>query len=257
MVMRAVVRVPVLSEHRMVMEEMSCRAGRAVTTASNSRAILPAPRAMVTCSTRGRATGMAAMMMDRQVSSSSLKSSNWLRAKPCTKKMRNTSAREMRMMIFTASSTRLSNTDILAVALSAMMSALAPPISVLMPVERTIPYASPARMVLAHRIRLPCSSEGYLRGSGSPVSAAVSTDRTSPSIHSMSAGTWQPPIMRTTSPGTSRRVSSCSALPSRSTGMRCSILLVSSASDSAAFICSWKPRKPLAQSMHRMIPKSG
>mmetsp|Transcript_16480 Transcript_16480/g.27618 ORF Transcript_16480/g.27618 Transcript_16480/m.27618 type:complete len:207 (+) Transcript_16480:3588-4208(+) len=139
MEIRAVVRVPVLSEHRMVIEEMSCRAGKEVTTESNSRAILPAPKAMVTCSTRGRATGMAAMMMDRQVSSRSLKLENSLRANPCTKKMTKTSAREMMMMIFTASSTRASNTDIFTSVLSFMMSALADPISVLMPVLRTMP----------------------------------------------------------------------------------------------------------------------
>ena len=51
----------------MDMDEMSCKAGRDVTTALKSLAILPAPRAMVTCSTKGKATGTAAIIMDKQV----------------------------------------------------------------------------------------------------------------------------------------------------------------------------------------------
>ena len=137
--MRAVVNVPVLSEHRIVMEEISCRAGREVTTASNSRAILPAPSAIVTCITKGKATGIAAIMIDKQVRRSSLKSLNSSRAKPWTKKIKITSAREIKIIILTASNTRVSNTDILAEVLSFMISALAEPISVLIPVLRTIP----------------------------------------------------------------------------------------------------------------------
>ena len=258
MVMRAVVNVPVLSEHSTDMEEMSWRAGKDVTTAWKSRAILPAPKAIVTWSTSGRATGMEAMRMDRHVSTKVLISCtlNCLRAMPCTNKMMITSTMVTPMMILTAYSTRISNTEIFSLVLSCMISAWDEPTSVLMPVLRTTQYASPALIVAPHRINDPYSSEGYLRGNGSPVKAAVSTDKISPSIQSTSAGTWHPPSSKITSPGTSKRVNRCSALPSRTTAIFCSMLFVNSSNDFFAFNSSMKPKYALQMTMAAIIAKS-
>lgn len=197
--------VPVLSEHRTDIELMSCRAGRDVTTALKSLAILPAPRAMVTCSTRGRATGMEATMIDRQVRMRvwiSVVVNSFL-AIPCTRNIMRTSRSDATIMSLTTNSTLCSNRDTLVFVLSSMISAIEPPTSVLTPVFLTTQYAyhirdinirlvmlgadasidsltSPALTVVPQRMRAPYSSLGYLRGSGSPVMDAVSMDRMSP-----------------------------------------------------------------------------
>lgn len=73
------------------------------------------------------------------------------------------------------------------------MSSAAEPISVKMPVRCTRQYELPwTTMQPAMARRFPAWS-GHLRGNGSPVSAAVSTDRTSPVKKSTSAGMQSPP----------------------------------------------------------------
>mmetsp|Transcript_19765 Transcript_19765/g.68064 ORF Transcript_19765/g.68064 Transcript_19765/m.68064 type:complete len:216 (+) Transcript_19765:100-747(+) len=80
MVMFAVVSVPVLSEQRICIAAMSCKAETDVTMAPCSLAMRAAPSAMVTWSTKGSAMGTEAMMIERQTRMTSRTScANWWR----------------------------------------------------------------------------------------------------------------------------------------------------------------------------------
>mmetsp|Transcript_70275 Transcript_70275/g.197020 ORF Transcript_70275/g.197020 Transcript_70275/m.197020 type:complete len:202 (-) Transcript_70275:3-608(-) len=104
---------------------------------------------------------------------------------------------------------------------------------------------------------VPYSSEGYFRGRGSPVSAAVSMLSTSPSSQVTSAGVKEPPRRWMTSPGTSCVTPMTWGEPSRRHVMVDSIWFVSSSSAFFAFISSEKPSKALTMSIAAMTPKSG
>mmetsp|Transcript_5930 Transcript_5930/g.10628 ORF Transcript_5930/g.10628 Transcript_5930/m.10628 type:complete len:310 (+) Transcript_5930:2284-3213(+) len=213
---------------------------------------------MVTCKTSGRAIGTAPMRIDKAVSKVPLKLvSQPPRRSPWTTTMRMASRTAMEITMFTTIITFCSNTETLAVARSAMMSACPAPISVLIPVARMMQYASPCFTVVPDRMSLPYSSLGYLRGSGSPVRAAVSMLSTSPSIHSTSAGVREPPRRWITSPGTSCVTPMVFGVPSLTQVMVDSIWLVNSRRAFFAFISSRKPRSAFTTTMARITKKSG
>jgi hypothetical protein len=103
MVIFAVVRVPVLSEQRMLIEATSWRAGTLVTTARWVVARSLIPIAMVTCITIGSAIGMDATRIAREFTiKRAVRSSwdvNWARRRPCTINWTKTNMDEMIMIM--------------------------------------------------------------------------------------------------------------------------------------------------------------
>mmetsp|Transcript_6982 Transcript_6982/g.21787 ORF Transcript_6982/g.21787 Transcript_6982/m.21787 type:complete len:213 (-) Transcript_6982:439-1077(-) len=134
------------------------------------------------------------------------------------------------------------------------------PISVRRPVSFTSQWPSPCFKMQPESSARPApgaspsrSGRGTLRGTGSPVSAAVSTSIGSPSSHSQSAGTTLPPRKKMMSPGTSSAIGITTMLPSRFTGTVAVICDFNASSDCFALCSSWKPMSAFATSMTTMI----
>mmetsp|Transcript_34210 Transcript_34210/g.109871 ORF Transcript_34210/g.109871 Transcript_34210/m.109871 type:complete len:281 (+) Transcript_34210:455-1297(+) len=149
--------------------------------------------------------------------------------------------------------------------------AAARPISVLAPVATTRNKHSPRTTTQPASIRRSPSPRGTVQGTGSPVSADVSTlivpapseppsepplTPLTPLSHSPSAGTACPPRRATTSPGTSSSTSSDTARPSRLTDTNCRSSLRSASRALDAFISSRKATVAFTTSIVEMIPKS-
>mmetsp|Transcript_7920 Transcript_7920/g.24311 ORF Transcript_7920/g.24311 Transcript_7920/m.24311 type:complete len:218 (+) Transcript_7920:2223-2876(+) len=198
----------------MVIEAISCIAVRWVTMAC-CLAISPAPSASVTCMTTGSATGTEAMRMARQsVRMSIVCSPRW-------SSTRKTATRKRTATAMTSSQTSMmERSKTLWVGLvDCCMRSVAEPISVKMPVRWTRRYEFPETTMHPERTRLFPLLSGYLRGNGSPVSAAVSTAIGSPSSQSTSAGTESPPRRKMMSPGTRVAVGSLINSPFRFTAV--------------------------------------
>mmetsp|Transcript_38968 Transcript_38968/g.121365 ORF Transcript_38968/g.121365 Transcript_38968/m.121365 type:complete len:248 (-) Transcript_38968:260-1003(-) len=134
------------------------------------------------------------------------------------------------------------------------------PISVRRPVSLTSQWPSPCLMMQPESSARPLpatspsrSGRGTLRGTGSPVSAAVSTSMGSPSSHSQSAGTTFPPRRNTTSPGTSSATGATTMAPSRFTGTVAVIWDFKASNDCFALYSSRKPMSALTMSISRMM----
>mmetsp|Transcript_141505 Transcript_141505/g.439876 ORF Transcript_141505/g.439876 Transcript_141505/m.439876 type:complete len:245 (+) Transcript_141505:2248-2982(+) len=137
------------------------------------------------------------------------------------------------------------------------------PISVRRPVSLTSQWPSPCLMMQPESNARPApatspsrSGRGTLRGTGSPVNAAVSTSIGSPSSHSQSAGTTLPPRRKTTSPGTSSATGVTTMLPSRFTGTVAVIWDLSASRDCLALCSSRKPISALTTSIRVMMANS-
>mmetsp|Transcript_89237 Transcript_89237/g.178346 ORF Transcript_89237/g.178346 Transcript_89237/m.178346 type:complete len:211 (-) Transcript_89237:184-816(-) len=175
---------------------------------------------------------------------------------PCTRQMTTAMTTARAIMMLTTFKTSRSKTLTLAAWRSLAISEKPLPISVREPVSTTRQYASPALTVQPDRMASPCWGDGYFRGIGSPVSAAVSMESTSPFSHRTSAGTRLPPTKRMTSPGTSSVTGIILLLSSRFVETVDTIPAVSFASSPLAFSCSFIPRHALMTNIKKMTPKS-
>mmetsp|Transcript_76405 Transcript_76405/g.224136 ORF Transcript_76405/g.224136 Transcript_76405/m.224136 type:complete len:416 (-) Transcript_76405:263-1510(-) len=252
----AVVSVPVLSEQRTFIDAISCKAVKWVTMAARA-AIFEAPMTMVTCITRGRAIGTAPMTR-ASTPRSALVKGTW-RWSVLMYSTTAASTREMRITARTTCRIFTSKTPMLWPDASCTSPA-ACPISVRRPVSLTSQWPSPCLTMQPESSARPApatspsrSGRGTLRGTGSPVSAAVSTSMGSPSSHSESAGTTLPPRRKMMSPGTNSATGVTTMLPSRFTGTVAVIWDLSASSDCFALLSSRKPMSALTTSIRRMM----
>mmetsp|Transcript_91286 Transcript_91286/g.263420 ORF Transcript_91286/g.263420 Transcript_91286/m.263420 type:complete len:248 (+) Transcript_91286:1825-2568(+) len=203
--MSAVVRVPVLSEHRIDIEATSCKAVRCVIIAF-FLAILAAPMAIVTCMTSGNAMGTAPITNAKTFSKAVVNFSS----RPWTLTQSTTPASSKASSITTRTTCMIFVSNMPTVCPEASCTKPAAwPISVRRPVSLTMQCPSPCLTIQPESNSRPApsgspsrSGRGTFLGTGSPVRAAVSTSIWSPSSHSQSAGTTFPPRRNTTSPGT-------------------------------------------------------
>ena len=215
------VSVPVLSEQIQVTDPRVSTAGRRRTSAL-WWAMRRAPRARVTATTAGRASGTAATA--RLIAVRNISPGSSPRSRPVTNTMAQmpTTATAIRPPKLDSRRCRGVRTTSAVVSRSAMA-----PSSVWVPVPTTTPRPRPCATNVPRKAierRSPTGACGSATGStrlltgwDSPVRAASAMRKEAKEVSRRSAGTIAPSARTTRSPGTSSAASTCCSIPSRTT----------------------------------------